>query len=90
MRGSGIGSLRLLGLDSSYPVLSVAHLPINCDTRERVDGGECRRWGVKKCETAIFLFVRRLALPVCRFDSRPRHALSLLSLIYKGFWCGFR
>jgi hypothetical protein len=43
-----------------------------------------------KGETAIFLFVRRLTLHVCRFDSHPRHALSLQALIYKGFSWGFR
>jgi hypothetical protein len=26
----------------------------------------------------------------CRFDSRPRRALSLLSFIYKEFLCGLR
>jgi hypothetical protein len=46
--------------------------------------------GRTKGETALFLFVRRLALQVCRFDSSPRYALSLLPLINKGFLCGFR
>jgi hypothetical protein len=46
--------------------------------------------GSTKGETALFLFVRRLALQVCRFDSSPRYALSLLPLINKGFLCGFR
>jgi hypothetical protein len=46
--------------------------------------------GRTKGETALFLFVGRLALQVYRFDSRPRYALSLLSLIYKGFLRCFR
>jgi hypothetical protein len=46
--------------------------------------------GGYKGETAIFLFVRRLTLHVCRFDSRPCHALSLRSLIYEGFLCVLR
>jgi hypothetical protein len=32
---------------------------------------------------------RQLGLRVWRFDSCPRHALSLQQLIYKGFLCRF-
>jgi hypothetical protein len=45
-----------------------------------VNGGELREG-----DRAIFLSVSQTGLHGCRFDSRPRHALFLQSLIYKGF-----
>jgi hypothetical protein len=47
---------------------------------ERVYGGECQLWGsyeLRKREVAILLFLSQLAQHLCRFDSPPRHVLSL-------------
>jgi hypothetical protein len=50
-----------------------------------VNGGELREG-----DRAIFLSVSQTGLHGCKFDSRPRQALFLQSLIYKGFVDDFR